>query len=56
MIGFHSVMERPELVRRVAPPTMTVATTMAATSQSQPATHARGPRCLLVAVKYMATE
>lgn len=35
VIGRHSVMERPDPVSRVAPPTMTVAATIAATIQSQ---------------------
>ena len=40
MIGCHSVMERPEPVRRVAPPTLTIRNTSAAT----PSSHARnGP-------------
>jgi ammonia channel protein AmtB len=36
--GFHSVIERPESVSRVAPPTATMAITSAATLQSQAAT------------------
>ena len=38
MIGFHSVIERPEPVRRVSPPTTTRATTKAATTNSHAAT------------------
>ena len=38
MIGFHSVIERPEPVSRVAPPTMTSAKTSAAVVNSQMAT------------------
>ena len=34
MIGCHSVMERPEPVSRVAPPTLTSANTSAATANS----------------------
>ena len=33
--GFHSVIERPDSVRRVAPPTSTMAKTSAATKISQ---------------------
>ena len=35
MIGFHSVIDRPEPVRRVAPPTLTSRKTSAATVSSQ---------------------
>ena len=35
VIGFHSVIERPEPVNRVAPPTTTMTKTSAATDQSQ---------------------
>ena len=35
VIGFHSVMERPDSVSRVAPPTTTIANTSAATHHSQ---------------------
>jgi hypothetical protein len=38
MIGFHSVIDRPEPVRRVTPPTTTMANTSTATVQSQIAT------------------
>ena len=34
MIGFHSVMDSPEPVRRVAPPTLTITNTSAATANS----------------------
>jgi hypothetical protein len=34
MIGCHSVMERPEPVRRVAPPMLTMTQTRAATTKS----------------------
>ena len=37
MIGFHSVIDRPEPVSRVAPPTLTSRNTSAATASS----HAR---------------
>ncbi len=37
VIGFHSVMERPEPVRRVAPPTVTITSTSAISTSS----HAR---------------
>ncbi len=36
--GFHSVIDRPEPVRRVAPPTTTMARTRAATANSHTAT------------------
>ena len=35
VIGFHSVIERPEPVSRVAPPTTTIRKTRPATIQSQ---------------------
>ena len=35
MTGFHSVMESPDSVSRVMPPTTTIATTSAATQKSQ---------------------
>ena len=38
MIGFHSVIDRPEPVRRVIPPTTTMANTRTATQNSQIAT------------------
>ena len=38
-IGFHSVIDRPEWVRRVAPPTTTIATIIAA--HQQPRAHLR---------------
>ena len=41
--GFHSVIDRPALVRRVEPPTTTMANTMAATTNSQMATGRAGP-------------
>src|SRR5665213_3802103 len=41
--GFHSVMDRPEPVRRVDPPTTTMANTRAATRYSQMATGRAGP-------------
>ena len=40
MIGFHSVIDRPEPVRRVAPPTLTSRKTSAATVSSQTRTGA----------------
>ncbi len=36
--GFHSVMDRPDWVRRVAPPTTTMAKMQAATAHSHPRT------------------
>jgi hypothetical protein len=36
--GFHSVIESPLSVRRVAPPTITIKNTSAAMAQSQMAT------------------
>ena len=33
--GFHSVIDRPESVKRVAPPTSTIAAIIAATTYSQ---------------------
>ena len=38
MIGFHSVIDRPEPVSRVMPPMTTMANTMAAQTNSQTAT------------------
>lgn len=38
MIGFHSVIDSPEPVRRVMPPTTTMAKTRAAQTNSQMAT------------------
>ncbi len=38
MIGFHWVIDRPESVRRVAPPTTTMPNTRTATTNSQMAT------------------
>ena len=38
LIGFHSVMERPDSVSLVAPPTITIKKTRAARLQSQIAT------------------
>ena len=38
MIGFHSVIDSPEPVRRVTPPTTTIANTRAAQMNSQMAT------------------
>ena len=38
--GFHSTIESPDSVSRVAPPTSTIATIIAATTMS----HARTPR------------
>ena len=35
MIGFHSVMERPEPVSRVSPPMVTMARITSATASSQ---------------------
>src|SRR5262245_15420081 len=40
--GFHSVIERPESVSRVAPPTRVMATTRSATQESQ---SPKAPRC-----------
>jgi hypothetical protein len=40
MIGFHSVIDRPEPVSRVAPPTTTMANTSTAMAKSQTATGA----------------
>ena len=38
MIGAHSMMDRPEPVRRVAPPSVTITRTMAQRANSQSAT------------------
>src|SRR5262245_23618364 len=41
MIGFHSVIERPQPGSRVAPPRLTMASTKAATAKSQTRTGAK---------------
>ena len=43
MTGFHSVIERPEPVSRVAPPTTTMQNTISATQTSQSATGRERP-------------
>ena len=42
--GFHSVMESPDSVRRVAPPTTTIRKTSAATLHNQSETAPERPR------------
>ena len=48
MIGFHSVIERPDSVRRVTPPTTTIRNIMAQQTSSHHAI-ARSPRSIRIA-------
>ena len=51
-IGFHSVIDRPEPVSRVAPPTLTIRNTSAATASS----HTRTPLTCRVAAERGASN